>query len=420
MTIRPHTLKNLRVHEISLVDSPANPGAIALLFKRKEPPMPAFAETHKIEKADDIAAAIAAAAKEADQAAARAHIIARAKALGCEDTCPAVWRSLKSDGAWDRLLTRLGIRKAADTPTTLDPDAYADAAEADLDKALEGLGTAISSILGDAAVTDKAAAITKSLGQFRVHTADKLADHIEKAMRDVALAAGAGGSSQGGKEGLMPTIEELTKEITTLTARVTKAETEANIAKLSQTHADYAAAADMSEDDKATFAAKTPTERDAHMAKNPIKKSDPKLPPEVVEALAKAKETSDRLAVLEADRALIDMRKRAVDIGVGEAHAEVMLKARTGDQASIDKVFDLVKAANAQAKAGALFSEFGSRGGAGAPDGSARAEVQTKAEELRKSDGKLTLEIARVQVRKNNPDLAQRERAEERAAIHAV
>jgi hypothetical protein len=380
--------------------------------------MPVFAETHKIEKAEDLPAAIAAAtaAAAADQEAARAHVMARAKALGAEAQIPAEWRTAKTGSAWDALLTRLGIRKAE--PAPVDPDTYSEAAEADVDAAVAALGKSLETILGDGAVTDKAAAVLKSLGQFRIHVADKVSDHIEKAMRDVALASAAAGSPRG-KEGDMPTLDELNKTITDLTARVTKAEREANIAKLSQAHADYAAASDMDEDDKAKFAAKSPAERDAHMAKNPIKKLDPKLPPEVVEALAKAKETSDRLAVLEGERALSDMRKRAVEIGVGEAQAEVLLKAQAGDKDAIAKVFELLKAANAQAKTGKLFEEFGSRT-PGGPAGSARAEVQAKAEELRKSDGKLTLEIARVNVRKANPDLAQRERDEERAAIHAV
>jgi hypothetical protein len=354
MSVKPaaHTLTGLRISEVSLVDFPANTGATHILYKRKDPPMTA---------------------------------------------------TTKSDGAFAALLTRLGLRKSA--ADRFDPDSYADASADLIGKAQSGLAESLQSILADASVTDKTAAIAKSLDQFGAFVEAGVCETIEKAMSDVAQAV-----TEKGQD--MPTADELTAANAELTRRVAKMERELAIAKMSQEHADYASAADMSKEDQDEFAAKTPAERDEHMKKHPIKKSP--LPEHVQKALDDAVAMRKRLDVLEGERELETMRKRASEIGIGAAHAETILKASQGDPKAFGDVLNLLKAATEQARVGKLFGEFGSAG-SGAP-GSAQADVAAAAEVLAKADPKLSVAAARTQIRKSRPDLAQRERNEERAA----
>ena len=135
MARRPHMLKGLTVDEISLVDAPANPGALAVLYKRRDQTMETGLEAYlkrtftdaerkklassgaalpdgsfPIETVGDLHNAIKLAGHAADPAKAKAHIRARAKALGASDAIPDTWK--RSDaGPLDRLLTRLGIGK---------------------------------------------------------------------------------------------------------------------------------------------------------------------------------------------------------------------------------------------------------------------------------------------------------------------
>lgn len=370
-----HTLRGLRVHEISLVDAPANPGALHVLFKRKEPPV-------------------------ADP-----------------KTKPAV---KAANGPLDRLLARLGIAKRA-SADALDPDVYADAASATIDQASDALTVSLKSILGDAAVTDKTAAMEKSLAQFRGFLGESVTEHIEKAMRDVALAGIEKDNTA------MPTpAEELiaaTAANAALTKKLADAEFELLKAKMPAKHAKFMAGLS-SDDAKAKFAAKSPEDRDAQVdaSANDTNKrleGDDPLAVELRKAQAQTVELEKRVAVFEAERELIEFRKRATEVGVAEAQAETILKASKGDPAAFGKVLDMIKAANAQARAGAVFKEFG-HGGAAPIEGSARAEIEASAEVLRKADPKLGVIAARVQVRKANIELAQRERDEERAAIRAV
>lgn len=359
---RAHTLKGLTVHEVSLVDVPANPGALHVLFKRRDPLMPTDPKTSK------------------------------------------------TDGPLDRLLARIGLRKSTGS-APLSFEAHADAASAAVDEAVAALKTSIDSILADEAVADKNAAIVKSLAEFRAYLGESVPDQIEKAMRDVAQAA----TGETGKDPSMATLEE---QIAALTKRAEDAEFELAKAKLSPAHAKYMSDKGMSAEQQKAFAAKSPEDRDAQMSGNPVSKSAGEPSEELRKALEQQEDLRKRVAVFEAEKELELMKRRAVEIGVGEARAETILKASKGDAAAFDEVLGLLKASNTQAATAKLFGEYGSTVGKAA--GSAAAEVEAKAEELRKADPKLSLIAARVQVRKSHPDLAQRERTEERAALHAV
>ena len=424
-----HTLKGLRVDEISLVDAPANPGALALLYKRRDQAiMDAdvlaylkrnFSEGERktlassgkalpdgsfpIENVSDLHNAIKAVGRASDPAKAKAHIKTRAKALGAESALPDTWK--RDPGPLDRLLTRLGIGKRTATDD-LDPDLYADAAADAVDKATDALGVSIASILADAAVSDKAAAISKSLAEFRTHLGGEVPGQIEKAMRDVAVAAGVIEKD----DPPMPTIEELVASVAALTKRLE--DTEGELAKAKKKlppDPDGDAAADADEKKKA----------DKEKADAMKKALEAGQSVELTKALAETADLQKRLAVFEAEREVNTMKRRAIEIGVPETQAELLLKARQGDPTSFDAVLDIIKAANAQARAGGVFKEFGSAGG-GVSGAGARGEVEALAQTLVKADPKLSIIAARVAVRKQHPDIAQRERDEERAAIRQV
>jgi hypothetical protein len=366
---KPHLLKGLVVDEVSLVDAPANPGAIHLLFKRKDATMPTDAERAAI------------AAKKA---------------------------KIDTTGALDRLLTRLGIGKRAD-PATIDPDTYADAASAAIDKACEALTTSIASIMADASVTDKAPPIAKSLAEFRSFTADATGDQIEKAMRDVALI------KSGKDDSAMPTEAE---QIATLTKQVADMQAEIDKAKMSPKHAKFMAGLG-SDDAKGKFAAKSPADRDAQCdaGGDDVGKGDTVA---LTKAQGEIAALQKSIAGFEAERELEAFRKRASTAGVGDGQAEVLMKASKGDPDAFGKVLEMLKSATTAAKTGAIFKEFGGSGGTGATGGGAAEEIAAQAQVLMKADPKLGLIAARVAVRKGNLELAQRERDEERAAVRAV
>jgi hypothetical protein len=435
---RAHTLKGLRVDEVSLVDAPANPGALHVLFKRRNPTVMVdyddiikrsfTADQRKdlaasgaalpdgsfpIENTADLHNAIKAVGRAADPEKAKAHIKSRARALGAADALPDAWKAAKADGPLDRLLTRLGLRKAQ--ADALDPDAYADAAAASVDQATTALGKSIASILADTAVADKATAIGKSLAEFRDFLGDAMPQQIEKAMRDVALA----GVTIEQKDNTMPTLDEVVATNADLHKRLAAAELEITKAKMSAKHKAFHDKL-KTDDAKGKFLAKSPEDRDAQMDAAEPDDGDDDTAKRLTKALGETADLRKRLEAFEAEREVITFQKRAKEIGLADAQAETILKASKGDGTAFQAVLDMIKAANAQAKAGAVFKEFGGSGGLPPTGGQAQAEVTAQAETLRKADPKLSLIAARVAVRKANPDLAQRERDEERAAVRAV
>jgi len=219
----------------------------------------------------------------------------------------------------------------------------------------------------------------------------------------------------------MPTPDELTALNADLQKRLDAALLDVAKAKMSDKHKAFMDKLE-TDDAKAKFAAKSPEDRDAQCdaANKRLALGDSDTAIALRKALDDQEDLRKRLAVFEEDRELMAFKKRASDIGVAETQAELILKASKGDQKSFDAVLDMIKAANAQARTAGVFKEFGSNGGVPRGNGSALAEIEAHAETLRKADPKLSLIQARVTVRKAHPDLAQRERDEERAAIRAV
>lgn len=210
-----------------------------------------------------------------------------------------------------------------------------------------------------------------------------------------------------------------------LTETIAKLQRETVVLKMSDTHKAF-----MSQCDEATqksFADMTDEQRDAFMAKNPIKKAaDPVQHSEVADLTKRLGDQSATIISLQkrlddqdaiAKRA--DFSKRAAALGAkNEGDGDLMMKAYSGDADAAVKwdarLVEVNKALAAQVREGALFGEFGTAksetGGT-----SAYQTLLAKAEEVRKADGKLTQSQAFAKVYEDpaNAELVARNKREE-------
>jgi hypothetical protein len=302
-------------------------------------------------------------------------------------------------------------------------------------KATSALQESLCSILKDEDATDKEGMINESLKQFSDYIEKIIPDQIGKALTaGIAANAGAAGNDKG--HAMSDAIKKAlglaaTATDADMTAALTKRDEDAKVAiealakanteiamlKMSDGHKKYMADTSMSDDAKAKFAAKTADERDAHIKDNPVEKN---LPESVVKALKDAEDTKKRLEVLEAAAQTDVLRKRATELGLPETEVDTLRKARQGDVASVEKLENLLKAAQAQVSVGKAFAEFGSKdqsGGASATD-----QLKAKAAELVKGDPALTKEKAYAKAFKDpaNAELVAQVKREERAAKAAA
>ncbi|WP_407146257.1 hypothetical protein [Bradyrhizobium sp. ORS 86] len=165
-----------------------------------------------------------------------------------------------------------------------------------------------------------------------------------------------------------------------------------------------------SDEEKASFRALSKGERTVKMAK----RDD--LPEYVRKQLAEAEDVKKRLAALEQKDETETIAKRVADVGMGADQVEVVRKAYKGDKGAVDAILDVVKGLVAQVKAAGLFKELGDGRDGGGAGNDAYAQLVAKAEELRKKDPNLTKEQAFAKVYQDpaNADLAKRERGENR------
>lgn len=454
----PRTLTRLQISEVSSVDRGAGEGVRVMLMKRSEP-LPAAAEEYlkrefstddrkrladtgaamadggyPIENKADLENAVQAFGRAKDKAATRRHIIARARTLNALDSLPPKW-GVSKRSVLAVILEKIGLGKQAIDFETAQANSeaseYAQGMVEEFCEAIDSLRTAICTVMCDAQCADKQAAVGAIIDQYRDHVQAVVPEDVEKAMRGAALAtAGFSVNDQGViVKGAATMTDDEKKKMDDETAAKQKAEKalvvakrEISVLKMSDKHKGYVAArgADMSQDEKDKFADMEPADRDSHMAKHPVPEdTEKRIAAEVAKRIATdpafvaLKKQNDDLA---AAAALTDYRKRAADLGIGEAHGEVLMKAYAGDKASVDKLAELLKAATAQAKAAGLFSEFGSSSGTANGDTSAYGQLQAKAAELRKKHPELTeaQAFAKVYSDPANVTIAKAERAENR------
>lgn len=272
------------------------------------------------------------------------------------------------------------------------------------DTALAALRDAITSIIEDDDVVNKADAVSESIEQFN--------EYIEQE------------SDMADKDGLKITTADLTElvnkkvaeAVEPLKAEIAKRDDEIGLLKMTEAHKKFHDDID-GVDAKKAFAAMTPEQRDAHIEKKgKTTKRDDEVDKRFVEL---AKENSDlkkQVGEMLGARRQVEFSKRAIEVGLTEADGEIMRKAYDGDpeaQTALNKRFtETLKAAQAQAKTSVIFGEFGK---AGSGPSSAYGELEAKAAELRKTDPKLSQAQAfsKAYTDPANAEIVQRDKQEQ-------
>lgn len=321
-------------------------------------------------------------------------------------------------------------------------------------KARKALGQAIEGVDMNRDDAAQQAAIEKSLNQCL----DYLTALVPVAKVEAFQAAVAAITK---KELTMPIDVELQKQLdalnkgmTAANATIAKQAEELAILKMKPEHQEYVAwlkadgvAALGETAEKVTafvakFVAADEAGRDKAIKEFPPKKKDPKKDDETDDATAKAfakalenspvlkgivtenTELKKRLNEADARNAVADFAKKARDLGLPEAHGEVMRKAYSGDAEAQKAHEAMLKGIANQAATGEIFKEFGQGGGGEGTGVMAYDLIKQKAEELRKTEaGKnLTSHQARAKVLEDpmNKELVDRHKVEERARQKAA
>ena len=273
----------------------------------------------------------------------------------------------------------------------------------EVNEAICAFSCSVQSILCDEDVADKAAAIQESFAQFKTHLAGLVPEDMEKAMTTPA--------DELKKQIDTAVAAALAKATTDNTAELAKRDAEIAFLKMSPAEQDFAKA--MSPEDKKKLADMSPAER-AKAMEEAKKALVTKIDPEIQKRLAQADEDRVILKTLQEKDQTATFAKRATDLGLPEAHGDVMRKAYAGDAAAITKHEQMLKGLAEQVKTGKVFEEFGSslaKTGATAYD-----ELMIKAAELRKGkEGEMTKEQAFDKVFNDpaNVDLKKRHSDEE-------
>ncbi len=310
-----------------------------------------------IENASDLKNAMRAVGRSKNPAKTRAHIRARARALGLT--------SQLSD-AFKREDTMLG---------------KAIALFKSFGTAKDGLAESIKSIVEDQTAADKPALIDATIKQFSEHVEDTL---------EKALSEGESGDSSEDDE-----MSAALKKALGLADTASEAEI---LAAISKRDADHALALDivkaaMGDDEKSyhdkitdaeaqkKFRAMSKNDRASLMAK----RDD--LPPAIAKALQENEDLKKQVAALVAKDELETFKKRAAEMGVPEAKADVLRKAMSGDKGAGEEVFAMLKLANTALDNSDVLKEIGSTR---SETGDEMDTLVAKAAELRKADPKLT------------------------------
>jgi hypothetical protein len=434
-------MRRFKLAEVSAVDKPAQEHALALIFKRRDAGEPYWKReftaeqrreaassgaaepdgSYPIHNASDLHNAMQAIGRSKNPAKTRAHIRARARALGLTSELSDAFK--RSDDMTDAATKVMGLFLGER-----------------LAKARDAFLASVKSILGDDKA-NKDELVDKTVDQFVDHVADLSADSIK------ALSGGDPDDTPSEDEmnvaamkkvlGLADnaTEQDVIAAVTKLAAAETHADKE-KIAKLEKDLADATKAATVAAElAKADF---SDTERAFYnnlsddAAKDSFRKADhagrmtqmEKREPELLELAKKVAENEalrKRVEKLEEDKALAEFTKEAIDAGLPESEGRTwMLMAKNAkspeEKAAVAKMKGHLKSAIAAAKEGGLFKEFGATGRA--EPLSAYEELEAKAAELRKVQPTLTKSqaFAKVYADPENAKLAQRERAENRPA----
>lgn len=467
----------MRVNEVSSVDKGAGRGVQVVIVKRDEPAYDLttgldalsagtqtylkreftaderskLAESGKampnggfpIETVADLENAVQAFGWAKNPDAAKAHIIARARALKAIDKLPDAWDVKKHwlPEVLKHAAKLIGLGKAEDfneAQAAIEAGEYASGMIDEVQEAIQAVQASVCSIMCDDSITDKQAAIDETFRQFKQHIQGVVPEGVEEAMRGAALAAaGYEIDDQGAVSKRevtdMTDVEKAKKEAEDAKAEKEKVEKallvakrELSVLKMSDKHKAYVAARgdDMSQDEKDKFTDMEPAERDAHMEKNPVKEDVEKRQAAAIDAaIAKALQSHPEVVALRkqvADltgaTAATGFAKRAEEIGMPADFGATIMKAHNGDRAAVDELVKRLGAANSALEASGAFQEFGSRIGKSSDD--PVEQLTAKAAELRKAHPELSQAQAFTKVYEDpaNADLVKAERKAHRPA----
>jgi hypothetical protein len=435
-------MRRFKLAEVSAVDRPAQEHALALIFKRKDAGAPYWKReftaeqrreaassgaaepdgSYPIHNASDLHNAMRAIGRSKNPAKTRAHIRARARALGLTSELSDAFK--RSDDMTDDPATKvmglfLGERLA---------------------KARDAFLASVKSILGDENA-NKDELVDKTVDQFVDHVADLSADSIkalsggdpddppsEDEMNVAAMKKVLGLADNATEQDVIATVTKLAAAETHADKeKIAKLEKDLADANKAATVAAELAKADFSETERAFYnnlsddAAKESFRKADHAGRmTQMEKREPELL-ELAKKVAENEALRKRVEKLEEDKALAEFTKEAIDAGLPESEGRTwMLMAKNAkspeEKAAVAKMKGHLKSAIAAAKEGGLFKEFGATGRA--EPLSAYEELEAKAAELRKVDPKLSKSqaFAKVYADPENAKLAQRERAENRPA----
>ena len=301
-----------------------------------------------IENATDLKNAMRAIGRSKNPEKTRAHIRARAKALGLTSELSDAF---KNEGGG--LMKFLGFFK-------------------NFGKSTDRLAESLKTIVADENAVNKGDLVEETIKQFSEHVEGEL---------EKTLSGGLPGD---------------TSEDDDMSLALKKALGLADTASESDV---LAAIAKRDEDHKAAVEAAAKAASDAVVAK----------------AVADLEDLKKRNSVLEHERELAIFAKRATDIGVPASKAEVLMKAKKGDDAAIEELFSMLKSATAALDGSVVFKEFGS---SHSEAGDAIDAIKAKAAELRKSNPNLTEDqaFAKAYTDPANRKLAAEERRANRPA----
>jgi hypothetical protein len=409
-------LTRLKINEVSSVDRGAGEGVKVVLFKRQfsQDARDAAAESgaampdgsYPIKNASDLKNAIQAYGRAKNPAAAKAHIISRARALGLTDELPDGWVSKALEKALD--CSELTIRKDGTISTDSKIDrGLAKTLKPELKNGVEDAAKIFCESCAEIMASPgigKEALLEKSYGEFVEHVGKLGTEEDAPAIAAALLEAlGTEDENMDPKEiealkAQAAEAEKLKAEIAKRDTEIAKRDAELVLAKMSAEH--KAHAEKLSGDAKAKFLAMSAEERDAELKKALSKRDEDPIFKAMNEQIAKVQsenaELKKRLDAEEDAKERVAFGKRAADVyGQPEAFGETLRKAYKGDKDAQTEVEKVTLSIKRMAETGEAFKNFGKNGGnADSP----KAQVAAKAEELRKSDPKMTYEKAFAKV----------------------
>jgi len=315
-----------------------------------------------------------------------------------------------------------------------------------IDKSVHGLAESVTSILSDDNVEDtaKAAALSKTFEQFGDHlkstlTVGSTVVKTGESEMDLKALAKAFGLPETATEAEVTTAigksVAINKAAADAVVEMKKMQRELRVAKAEFTAAEldyYNKASEYDEeeddsdpkltaDDKAGKKRKKAFREATHAQRADIlKAAAPALPPEIQQILDQNKAMAKRIEDLESGGSMAVLTKRATELGLAESEAETLAKVRKGDLAAIEKLEGYLKSATAQAKAGGLFKEFGSRIGDSLGGTTAQDELNELAKKRLAAEpalGTFAKAFAKVYEDPANAEIVKRERTENRPQV---